>query len=139
MVHSSTWSTGRSSGRRSYPGSTLGTSLTPHSLRNFTGRIQRDRPLDLVEDPGVTCLFASGAARRGRALLQRRLPYRLLRTTRGICLPNISLSLLNSNSHHASYLGLIARHTCTSFTHTLKSHSHTPLLCEVLICPGCHF
>ncbi len=73
-------------------------------------------------------------------VLQRRLPYRLLRTTSGIHLLNISLSLLNSNSHHASYLGLIAHHTCTSFTHTLKSHCVTsPLLCEVLICPGCHF
>ncbi len=73
-------------------------------------------------------------------LLQRRLPYRLLRTTRGLCLPNISISLLNSNSHRASYLGLIARHTCNPFTHThtYNSHLHTLLLCEVLICPGCH-
>ncbi len=60
-------------------------------------------------------------------LLQRRLPYHLLCTTRGIRLPNINLSLLNSNSHHASYMGLIAHHTCISFTHTQKkplTHTH---------------
>jgi len=49
------------------------------------------------------------------------------------------LLALNSNSHHASYLGLIAPHTCTAFTHTHKRHLHTPHQCEVLICPGDRF
>jgi len=42
---------------------------------------------------------------------------------------------LNSNSHHTSYLGLIASHTCTALAHTHKSHLHTHTLAKSWFAP----
>ncbi len=56
-------------------------------------------------------------------VLQRRLLYRLPRSTRGSHPLNINHLLLDSSSHHSSYLGLTDIHTFSSFTHT---HTHTP-------------
>ncbi len=138
-VPSSIWSIGRGSVRRSDLGSTLEISLTPHSLRSFTERIRRNQAPDPVGDPGVGCFLASGAARRGRALLQRRLPYRLPRTTRGSHLLNINHSHSDSISHHSSYLGLTDHpHLHLIYTHTYKPHTHTDSL-RSLDLPCYHF
>ncbi len=126
-VRYSIWSTGRGSVRRSDPGLTQAISWTPISQRSSTDCTRRSRPLDLAEDPGVVCLFASGAARRGRALSRSKLPYHPLCTTRGSRPLNIN-SHSDSVSHHSSYLGMIVLphlhliHTHT-YKHTLKQHT----------------
>ncbi len=72
-------------------------------------------------------------------LLQRRLPYRLLRTTRGNHHLNTSHSHSDSISHHPSYLGLTDHpHLHLIYTHTYKPHTHTNSL-RSLDLPGCHF
>ncbi len=73
-------------------------------------------------------------------MLQRRLLYRLPRTTRRSHPLNINHLQLDSSSHHSSYLGLTDHpHLQLIDTHTHISHTHTQTLCEVLICPGCLF
>ena len=84
-----TWWIGRGTVRKSDPGSTWMISSTLPSQRSSIGCTRKNRPLDLEEDPGVVRLFASGAARRGGALSQMRLPRFLLLTTRGNPLLNI--------------------------------------------------
>ncbi len=77
------------------------------------------------EDPGVVRLLASGAARRGRALSQSKLPNHSLCTTRGSLPRNIN-SHSDSVSHQSSYLGLIAlQHLHLINTHTYKQHTST--------------
>ncbi len=72
-------------------------------------------------------------------LLQRRLPYCLLRTTRGSHLLNINHSHSDSISHHSSYLGLTDHpHLHLIYTHTYKPLSHTDSL-RSLDLPCCHF
>ncbi len=79
------------------------------------------------------CLSAS-------PLLQRRLPYRLLRTTRGSHPLNINHFHSDSSFHHSSYLGLTDHpHLHLIYSHTYISHTHTQTPCEVFICPGCIF
>ncbi len=73
-------------------------------------------------------------------LLQRRLLYRLPRTTRGSRPLNINHPHSDSSSHHSSYLGLTDHpHLQLIYTHTYKPLTHTRTPCKVLICPGCLF
>ncbi len=65
----------------------------------------------------------------GGALLQRRLLYRLPRTTRRSHPLNINHLQLDSSSHHSSYLGLTNHpHLQLIDTHTYKPHTHTDSL-----------
>ncbi len=72
----------------------------------LTEEFHRTHPVKPIPRPhgrsGIVCFLASGAARSGRALLQRRLPYCLLRTTRGSHLLNINHS--HSGLHFPSFL-----------------------------------
>ncbi len=57
--------------RRSGPGSAPRTFWIPLSPQTFIGPIRKSQPRDHVEDPGVVCLLASGAARRRGGLCHK--------------------------------------------------------------------
>ncbi len=104
---SSTWSTGRVTARRRGLGSMQMIFWTPAWWRISTETTRKDRPPDHAVDPGADHLLASGAARRGGALLQRASFWLPLRAIRGNFLPSISF-------HYISHLSLITCPTCSS-------------------------
>ncbi len=89
----------------------------------------------LTSESNIEALMVSVLQRFSLSLnlLQRRLLYRLPRTTRGSRPLNINHPHSDSSSHHSSYLGLtdhlhlqlIYTHT---YTHTYKPHTHTDSL-----------
>ncbi len=108
---SSTWSTGRVTARRKGLGSTQRIFWTPAWWRISTETTRNDRPPDHAVDLGADHLLASGAARRGGALLQRASLWLPLRAIRGNLLLSIRFTL-----HFPS----LPRTCCWSVRHHLQ-------------------
>ncbi len=85
----------------------------------------------LASESNIEALMVSVLQRFSLSLnlLQRRLLYRLPRTTRGSRPLNIDHPHSDSSSHHSSYLGLTNHlHLQLIYTHTYKPHTHTDSL-----------
>ncbi len=120
---------------RNYPISGgLGRVQTGGTILSYIGCTRINRPLDLVEDPDVICLLASGAAHRG-ALSQTRLPQCFPLATRGSS--RLSIQLLSDlRSHSRTWSWLHMHQTCVSGLFIQLSDS--PSL-RSLVLPRCAF